>query len=494
MASIAVAEALSVLMVTPEAHPFAKTGGLAEVSASLTDALGAAGARRHARAAALSRRRRRRRRAPADPRCGLGDRLQPVAYHERRLSDRVTLVLVDVPELFDREGLYGTADGDYPDNALRFAVFSRAALEYPRLREQRPSVIHAHDWQAGLVPVYQKMHLSSDPFVGGVPAVFTIHNLAFQGVFPAPTLPAVGLGVEVLDVQGLEFWGNISYLKGGINFSEKITTVSPGYAREIVTPELGFGFEGVLARRSADLVGILNGIDTARWTPTADPFVPASFSADDLGGKREAKRALLSVAGLPSDEAALARPLVGLVSRLTDQKGFDLIGAALTELMSLDAAWVMLGSGERRYEEAVAGARRQVSRSRVDHDRLRRAARAPHRGRRRHVPDAVPLRALRPEPDVQPALRHGADRARDRRARTIRSRTWTCAGERGPGSSSATTRPARSSRPSAARCRPFGTRPGGRQSSSGACGRTIPGTLRPGEYVKVYRAMLNAEG
>ena len=348
--SVELPEALSVLMVTPEAHPFAKTGGLAEVSASLTDALGTLG---HAVTLVLPRYRG----LAVDgaerlqTRLRMGDRLQPVAYHERRLSDRVNLVLVDVPEFFDREGLYGTSEGDYPDNALRYAVFSRAALEYPRLREQRPSVIHAHDWQSGLVPVYQKMHLSSDPYVGGVPAIFTIHNLAFQGVFPASALSAIGLGAEVLDVQGLEFWGNISYLKGGINFSEKITTVSPGYASEIVTPELGFGFEGVLARRSADLVGILNGIDTSRWTPTADPFVKASFSADDLGGKRDAKRALLSVAGLPSDEAALARPLVGLVSRLTDQKGFDLIGASLTELMALDAAWVMLGSGERRYEQ-----------------------------------------------------------------------------------------------------------------------------------------------
>jgi starch synthase len=338
-------------MVTSEAHPFAKTGGLAEVSASLTDALGALG---HSVTLVLPRYRS----VAVDgaervqTRLRLADRLQPVAFYERRLSDKVTLVLVDVPELFDREGIYGTAAGDYADNALRYAVFSRAALEYPRLREQRPSIIHAHDWQTGLVPVYQKMHLSSDPFVGGVPAVFTVHNLAFQGVFPAPTLSSIGLGFEVLDVQGLEFWGNISYLKGGINFSEKITTVSPGYAGEIVQPELGFGFEGVLARRSDDLVGILNGIDTARWTPSADAFVPASFTADDLGGKREAKRALLATVGLPSDEAALARPVIGLISRLTDQKGFDLILGAAEQLMSLDAAWVMLGSGERRYEDA----------------------------------------------------------------------------------------------------------------------------------------------
>jgi starch synthase len=342
---------VSVLMVTSEAHPFAKTGGLAEVSASLSDALGQLG---HSVTLVLPRYRTVTVEGSErlQTRLRFGDRLQPVTLHEHRLSDRVTVVFVDVPELFDREGLYGNADGDYPDNALRFAVFSRAALEYPRLREYRPSVIHTHDWQTGLVPVYQKMHLSNDPFVGGVPAVFTVHNLAFQGVFPASTLPAIGLGYEVLDVRGLEFWGNISYLKGGINFSEKITTVSPGYAKEIIEPELGFGFEGILARRSDDLVGILNGIDTARWTPSADAFVPASFDADNLAGKREAKRALLSLVGLPTDPATLARPLIGLVSRLTDQKGFDLIQGAADALMAFDATWVMLGSGERRYEDA----------------------------------------------------------------------------------------------------------------------------------------------
>ena len=337
-------------MVTPEAHPFAMTGGLAEVSASLADALGHLG---HSVTLVLPRYRV----VAVDDaerlqtRLRLGDRVQSVSFYERRLSDHVTVVFVDVPELFDREGLYGTADGDYPDNQLRFAVLSRAALEYPRLREVRPSIIHAHDWQTGLVPVYQKMDLSHDRFVGGVPAVFTLHNLAFQGIFPASTLPSIGLGYEVFDVQGMEFWGNISYLKGGINFSEKITTVSPNYAKEIVQPDLGFGFEGVLARRSADLVGILNGIDTERWTPAGDPFVPASFSAGDLRGKRDAKLALLSAVGLPSDDAALARPVIGLISRLTDQKGLDLIAAASDELRSLDATWVVLGSGERRYED-----------------------------------------------------------------------------------------------------------------------------------------------
>ena len=343
-------KALSILMVAPEAHPFAKTGGLAEVTAALTDSLARLG---HSVVLVLPRYRgidtsgaQR-----IDARLRFGHREQPVAIHERQIADRVTLALVDVPELFDRDALYGTAAGDYPDNAWRFAVLARAALEYPRVRQWRPSIIHAHDWQAGLVPVYQKMQFSPDPYIGGVPAVFTLHNLAFQGVFPASTLPEIGLGYEVMDVQALEFWGNISYLKGGINFSEKITTVSPGYAREIVQPELGFGFEGVLARRSDDLVGILNGIDTKRWTPEADHFVSASFNADNVSGKRDAKRALLVAAGLPSDDASLATPVIGLVSRLTDQKGFDLIAESIDSLLAMDARWVMLGNGERRYEE-----------------------------------------------------------------------------------------------------------------------------------------------
>lgn len=340
---------LAILAVTPEAHPFAKTGGLAEVAAALPAALARLG---HRVTTVLPRYRNSAEGTSASRQTDLrvGARTFPVSYLEQRMPDGDRMVLVDVPELFDRPGLYQEDGRDYPDNALRFAVLSRAALEFARLDGERPDVIHAHDWQTGLVPVYQKMHLSSDPIVGGVPVLFTIHNLAFQGVFGRDALGTLGLGWEVFNPEALEYWGNISLLKGGVNFSEAITTVSPSYAREILTPELGFGFEGALRRRAADLVGILNGIDTARWNPETDPFTP-HFSAQDLDGKRQAKRALLESVGLPADDAALARPLVGLISRLTDQKGFDLIGAALEPLMALDAAWVMLGSGERHYEE-----------------------------------------------------------------------------------------------------------------------------------------------
>lgn len=335
-------------MVASEAHPFAKTGGLAEVLGALPAALARLGhdvtvllpqyrgidlpgatTTRHAFA--------------------LAGRTVAVAFVEKRLDNGVRAVLVDEPELYDREGLYGAHGRDYPDNGWRFAVLSRAALEYARMTGRRPSILHAHDWQTGLMSVYQKMLFSSDPIVGGVPSVFTIHNIAFQGVFGTSALPALGLGQELLDINALEYWGHISFLKGGVNFSEKITTVSPTYALEILTPEYGFGMEGVLQRRRDDLLGILNGIDTDRWNPAADAFVASHFSRADLSGKQGAREQLLEELQLPADPER-TRPIIGVISRLTDQKGFDLVAAAAHELMSLDATWTMLGSGEGRYE------------------------------------------------------------------------------------------------------------------------------------------------
>jgi len=348
---VAAAAPLRVAIITSEAHPFAHTGGLAEVTAALSDALGRLG---HSVTLILPRYR-------SVPVAGtraerttvtFGERDVELTFHVGAARGGVTPVFVDSPGLFDRDGLYGDAAGDFGDNAWRFAVFSRAALEFLRLRGERPAVIHAHDWQTGMVPVFQKMQLSHDPVVGRVPVIFTIHNLAFQGVFPPATLPAVGLGWEVMDVQALEYWGQISYLKGGINFSERITTVSPSYAREILTPQLGFGLDGTLQRRAADICGILNAIDTERWNPERDDLIDASFNAADLSGKARAKARLLEAVGLAADSAARARPLIGLISRLTDQKGFDLFAAAADDLMALDAGWVMMGSGERPYEDA----------------------------------------------------------------------------------------------------------------------------------------------
>ena len=342
-------DGLRVLMVASEAHPFAKTGGLAEVLGALPSALVRLG---HDVTVILPRYRGVEAPGAETTRhaFNLAGRTVVVGFVEKRLDNGVRAVLVDEPELYDRDGLYGADGRDYPDNGWRFAVLSRAALEYARMTGTRPSVLHAHDWQAGLVPVYQKMHFSNDPIVGGVPAVFTIHNLAFQGVFGTSALPALGLGPEMLDINALEYWGHISFLKGGINFSERITTVSPTYAREILTPEYGFGMQGVLQRRRSDLSGILNGIDTARWNPDADQFVASHYSHGDLSGKQGAQQQLLAELRLAL-RAERRRPVIGVISRLTDQKGFDLVGAAAQELMSLDAAWTMLGSGEAHYEQ-----------------------------------------------------------------------------------------------------------------------------------------------
>jgi len=343
---------LSIFMIASEAHPYAKTGGLAEVAAALPDALGRLG---HDVTLVMPRYRGVDVTGAAAQTANvpLGTFMQSVTFHRRHERQGVTVVFVDIPELFDREGLYNVDGVDYPDNAWRFALFSRAALEYARLRGERPSIIHAHDWQTGLVPVFQKMLFSPDPVLGGVPVVFTIHNLAFQGVFPSSILPGLGLGWEVMHVDALEYWGNVSYLKGGINFSERITTVSPTYAREILTPELGMGLDGTLRRRAADLVGILNGLDVERWDPAHDDLVGVPYTAENLEQKARAREALLASIGLRrgGNGSAATRPVIGIISRLTDQKGFDLIAAAAGPLMSFDATWVMLGSGDREYEE-----------------------------------------------------------------------------------------------------------------------------------------------
>ncbi|HEY3885167.1 MAG TPA: glycogen synthase GlgA, partial [Vicinamibacterales bacterium] len=355
------ADSLHILMVTPEARPFAKTGGLADVCGALPLALARLG---HHVTVVLPRYR------GIEPGTGVRDIRVPLGVHdyrvrfsERPMGEGVTAVLVDAPDLYDRDGLYGDARGDYRDNAFRFAVLSRAALEYARTAPRPVSVMHAHDWQAGLVPVYARTLLANDAVISRIPIVVTIHNLAFQGLFEAAELPWLGLSVDLFRPDRLEFWGRASALKGGVQFADTITTVSPTYAREILTPEYGFGFEGILASRARDLVGILNGIDTDAWNPETDPHLPEHFSPASPEGKRDVKRALLSAAGLRDDKAGLRRPAIGMVSRLTHQKGFDLIAKAMPELLAIDAAWIMLGNGDRSYEEFWSAlARRQPGR------------------------------------------------------------------------------------------------------------------------------------
>ena len=342
--------ALSVLMVASEAQPYAKTGGLADVTGALPRALARLG---HAVTVVIPRYRevgavgRARRRLALT----MGGRGFDVGLVEVVHGPRERVVLVECDELYDREGLYGVGGQDHPDNAVRFGVLSRAALEYAAGLDTLPSLVHAHDWQTGLVPVLLRTRYSADPVWRRIPSVFTIHNLAYKGLFPADTLPALDLGSALLSIDGLEFWNQVSFLKGGINFTDAVTTVSAAYAREILTPEYGEGLEGLLVHRQHLLTGIRNGIDTETWDPRTDHHLPAPFSAADLEGKRSSKRELLVRYGLPDDASAMSRPVIGMVSRMVDQKGLDLIWDAHDALGRMDAAFTILGTGERRYEE-----------------------------------------------------------------------------------------------------------------------------------------------
>ncbi|MBI2829469.1 MAG: glycogen synthase GlgA [Acidobacteria bacterium] len=335
---------MRILMVASEAAPFAKTGGLADVVAALPRALARLG---HFVDVVIPRYRGVAAGEPiARVTVPLGGQVAETTLHAVA-EPGVRTIFADHAGYFDRDYLYGAVGRDYPDNPERFAFLARAALEWAAASGERYDAIHAHDWQAGLVPVLLRQMA---PPLRGVPTVFTIHNLAYQGVFDASWLPRLGLGWELMSVNALEYWDRISFLKGGIVFSRLITTVSPRYAREIQTPDYGFGFDGIFLSRSADLVGILNGIDYDEWNPARDPYLPEPFDASRLNGKAAAKRMVLEMFGLPVTHEGRRRPLVGMISRLVDQKGFDLLAELGDELPRLDASFVLLGSGERRYE------------------------------------------------------------------------------------------------------------------------------------------------
>lgn len=345
-------EPLSIVMVGSEAVPYAKTGGLGDVLGALPRALGRLGHRvtvvvpRYRGIAAGER--------LTSASIPMGGRLVTAVYYAERVHEFVEMVLVDCPEFFDRDELY-TVDGvDYPDNPARFGFLARASLEFLALGDAPTSVLHAHDWQAGLLPLYLRRLYHHHARLDAVPVVFTIHNLAYQGLTDAGWLPGLDLGPDVFvpgALESLEYFGQISFLKSGIGFSDALSTVSPRHAIEIQSPEYGFGLDGVLRARAADLVGILNGIDYDEWDPQRDRFLPEPYDAGDLSGKGAAKREVLRRFGLASSKAAMGRPLVGMISRLVDQKGFDLIEALAGRLTELDASIVLLGNGEARYEQ-----------------------------------------------------------------------------------------------------------------------------------------------
>ncbi|MDT8435884.1 MAG: glycogen synthase GlgA [Gemmatimonadota bacterium] len=339
---------MRILQITPEARPWAKTGGLADVAGALTDRLARRG---HEVTLAIPLYRTVREDGHADapivwrPGAEGPDLPVPVVVRELAAGSPGPRVLaVDAPDLFDREGLYGDTYGDYSDNLLRFSVFVRAALA--AAGPSRPDVVHAHDWQAALAPVYVRAGLAVG--TDSRPAlILTLHNLAYQGQFPADRWADTGLPPEWFRADRLESFGRIHLLKGGILAADRVTTVSPGYAREIGTPALGFGLDGLLAGLPHPVEGILNGIDTEEWDPARDPHLPAPFEPADLGGKAAAKAALQAEFGLPEIPDV---PLFGLVSRLVEQKGLGLIEAVRGRLGDWPAQFVLLGTGEPRFE------------------------------------------------------------------------------------------------------------------------------------------------
>ena len=321
--TIMAARKLSIVMASPEAVPFAKTGGLADVAGALPQALGALG---HdvrliipyygcIKKAGLP---------VADTGVSISvpisNRAESARIFQSGLGSGNAVYLVEKDAYYDRPELYGAADGDYPDNAERFCFFSKAVIAATKRLGLKPDVIHCHDWQTGLVsPLFTLFEKSG--FEDTV-TVFTIHNLAYQGLFWHYDMHLTGLPWSEFTPEGIEFYGKINLLKAGIVYSDAITTVSRRYSEEIQTKEFGYGMEGVLAKRRSALYGILNGADYTQWNPETDPFIAENYGPHNLEGKQRCKEDLLARYGLTIGPEV---PLIGMVGRMADQKGYDLI-------------------------------------------------------------------------------------------------------------------------------------------------------------------------
>jgi starch synthase len=340
---------MHIAFVASECVPFSKTGGLADVVGALPRALAAAGHK-----VSVYTPRYRSTRIPQEETVvqsitvPFDDQYRFCSIISGAGYPGVRFYFVDYPPFFDREGLYGTASGDFPDNAERFALFCRAVLEGSKVLGV-PDIFHCHDWQSALVPVLLRTQYVEDPAFHNVGAVFTIHNIGYQGLFPPEILPLLTLPWDLFTISKMEFFGNVNFLKGALVYSDLITTVSRKYSQEIQTTEFGFGLEGVLKDRAQDVVGILNGVDYEEWNPETDKYIAAHYNSEDLSGKQQCKRDLLASFGLQDADETL--PVIGMVSRFAAQKGFDLIGQIIDRLSLENVLFTVLGRGDRLYEE-----------------------------------------------------------------------------------------------------------------------------------------------
>jgi starch synthase len=344
---------VKIVHAASELYPYVKTGGLADAVGALTGTLADMGHEvsvfvpgyravlAHPEAAKAERRLR--------LKIELGDATVSGEVRVFRPRPRLAVHLVCRDEYFDRSHPYGTGERDYEDNADRFIFFAKAVVETLRLLNEAPDIVHGHDWQAALIPLLlrQAEHLQGTPIA--VKTLFTIHNIAYQGLFPRAVFARLNVPDELFAIDGLEYYGQVNFMKAGLLFADRVTTVSPHYAEEIQTPEFGCGLEGVVQTRGDDIVGLINGIDTSVWNPALDPLIPARYTANDLTGKRECRRALLEACGFAGD---FSGPIFGLVCRMVEQKGMDLLLAARAFFDGEPCRLVVLGSGEKRYEDA----------------------------------------------------------------------------------------------------------------------------------------------
>lgn len=280
----------------------------------------------------------------------LGDRFVQADIRAFSPHPNLTVFLVCRDELFDRRFPYGTRERDYDDNDERFIFFCKAVVDVLRILEVKADVVHCHDWQTALLPLVLRYEERKHGMTLAMKTVFTIHNIAFQGIFPMSSFGLTNLPDELLGIDGLEYYGQINFMKGGILFADRVTTVSPTYAREVQTPEFGCGLDGVIAARAQDLVGLINGIDAEHWDPASDPHLPAHYSADDLAGKGICRAELLKRAGF---DPAFRGPLFGMVCRFTQQKGMELLLDQKAFFAAGHSRLVLLGTGARMYEDAL---------------------------------------------------------------------------------------------------------------------------------------------
>jgi starch synthase len=343
---------LRVLFATPEAVPFAKTGGLADVAGALPKYLQPLGCDLR-----LVMPYYRMVKKTGTPIRHLGEEIEvtvggetiQVDLYQGQLDKEIQVYFIGREEFYDREYLYSSPKGDYFDNAERFIFFSKAALLLCRYLGFSPDIIHHHEWQTGLIPAYLKSIYREDPLFSHTGVVFTIHNIAYQGLFRKEKFWLTGLPQEMYNPEGIEFWERINLMKAGIVYADVINTVSQRYSEEIQTPEFGYGLEGILSKRKEDLCGIINGVDYMEWDPSRDAHLVARYDPSDLSGKRACKKDLLKEFHLPSSLEKV--PLLGMISRLADQKGFDLLAEILEELFTFDVGFVLLGTGEQKYHD-----------------------------------------------------------------------------------------------------------------------------------------------